>query len=129
MQMNIVHIIYTKTVIHTSEPTRIKQKIQIEGHRYDLLFDLVDDEAGTDPLVFTRAPALSRGFFRFESPASFMTILAWISSSLLAFTFFGQKRVTNLAKENDENTKCNLRNQHTSTNVVAIYPDPLHQLP
>ena len=67
-------------------------------HRYlPLTCDELDGRDG--------APVeLSRGFFaaltRSDEPArgalSFMTILAWISSSLDAFTFFGQKSVTNL---------------------------------
>lgn len=44
---------------------------------------------------------LDRGFF--DAPgsadASFITIFAWISSNLPAFTFFGQKRVTKLQKK------------------------------
>lgn len=32
-------------------------------------------------------------------------------------------------KRNDYKMKNNLRRQHTSTNVAAIYPDPLQQLP
>lgn len=50
------------------------------------------------------APELSRGFFDTLGPSlddargapSFITILAWISSSFPAFTFFGQNSVTNL---------------------------------
>lgn len=54
-----------------------------------------------EPFVFELP--LTRGFFRellsdcALGAASFMTILAWISSSLEALTFLGQKSVTNLS--------------------------------
>jgi hypothetical protein len=66
-----------------------------------LPFVLTDDEPGTEdePLILALP---GRGFFPalFSTcslgAASFITIFAWISSSLLALTFFGQKSVTKL---------------------------------
>ena len=51
------------------------------------------------------APELNRGFLDAAAPSaegargpSFVIILAWISSSFAALTFFGQKSVTNLPR-------------------------------
>jgi hypothetical protein len=61
---------------------------------------LADDEPGTEEPLILALPG--RGFFPalFSTcsfgAASFITIFAWISSSLLALTFFGQKSVTKL---------------------------------
>ena len=60
-------------------------------------------EADNDPLVFPFV--VGRGFL-LELPtsdggrgaASFITILAWISSSFVALTFLGQNNVTKLGK-------------------------------
>lgn len=76
--------------------------IKIESHRYDLPLVLTEDEPGTEDEPLILALPLGREFFpalfSFCSfgAASFMTIFAWISSSLLALTFLGQKRVTKL---------------------------------
>jgi hypothetical protein len=79
-----------------------KEIIKFGNHRYDLPLVLTDDELCREDEPLTLALPLGRGFFPalFSTcgfgAASFITIFAWISSSLLAFTFFGQKRVTNL---------------------------------
>ena len=71
------------------------------SHRYDLPLVLTDELDTEDEPLILAAP-LGRGFllalFSICSlgAASFITIFAWISSSLLALTFFGQKRVTKL---------------------------------
>jgi hypothetical protein len=81
-----------------------QRKIDVmeQGYRYDLPLVLTEAVVGAEdePLLLT--PTLSRGFLDallsvwVLGAASFMTIFAWISSSLLALTFLGQKRVTNL---------------------------------
>ena len=67
---------------------------------------------------------LNRGFFgTLVSPASLITIFAWISSSLAAFTFFGQNNVTNLRQHK---SKCGAGKEsarlRTSRGAFAIYP-------
>jgi hypothetical protein len=80
-------------------------------YRYDFPFVLEDE---LDPFVF-RLVVIVRGFCKAlgSAPglgaASFMTILACISSSLEALTFLGQKRVTNLQKFLVANTKISCR--------------------
>ena len=63
------------------------------------------DAMGSVPFVFALTPPRSflEAFVSDDTlgAASFMTILAWISSNFDALTFLGQKRVTNL-KNHDE---------------------------
>jgi len=73
------------------------------SHRYDLPLVLTD-ELGTEDEPLILAVPLGRGFllvlFSICSlgAASFITIFAWISSNLLALTFFGQKSVTKVQR-------------------------------
>jgi hypothetical protein len=97
---------------------------------------LTEDELGTEdePLIF--ALPLGRAFFPalFSTccfgAASFITIFAWISSSLLALTFFGQKRVTKLEQNVNFLGIAKIKSAVlTSKGVVAIYLCPLQLLP
>lgn len=84
---------------------RIGWELDLPRHRCFPFERPVVEEAPFDLLLLL---AMMRGFLLLSlvdaypvdvrGPDSFMTILAWISSSLVAFTFFGQKRVTNLQK-------------------------------
>jgi hypothetical protein len=70
------------------------------SHRYDLPLVLTEVD-GVAPLPLGLPFELNRGFFwTLASPASLITIFAWISSSFPALTFFGQNNVTNLQKHN-----------------------------
>ena len=92
---------------------RRRNNIEIEpkspniDHRNNLPFDFMDVlEADNDPLVFPLV--VGRGFLLElaasddgRGAASFITIFAWISSSLVALTFLGQNSVTNLRGNSD----------------------------
>ena len=70
------------------------------GTRWGLPLVLTEGD-GVAPLPVALPFELNRGFFgMLASPASLITIFAWISSSLAAFTFFGQNSVTNLRQHN-----------------------------
>lgn len=61
-------------------------------------FPFVLDELACAPFVLGIGVLDVRGFLEEVSADSFMTIFACISSSLDAFTFFGQKSVTKLQR-------------------------------
>ena len=91
-------------------------------HRKDFPFVLteVDPDVDDDPFVLL----LSFGFFNAllsdgctRGVDSFITIFAWISSSLEAFTFFGQNRVTNLSSSIFKKTTVDMRSTFLTTYV------------
>jgi hypothetical protein len=111
----------------------------VQRYAFPFVLTAAEVDAETDPFAFPPlplpAPALVRGFLDVLASAeargalSFITILAWISSNLEAFTFLGQNRVTNLRSAQHIRVPCttNRKARLTSIDVVAIAPD-LRQL-
>jgi len=94
----------SRQILRRRDQHRNKAKSPKIDHRYNLPFDFMDVlEADSDPLVFPLV--VGRGFLLElaasddgRGAASFITIFAWISSSLVALTFLGQNSVTNVQR-------------------------------